>query len=64
MYVCIYNVWMHSMWHNNVLLLTENMGATAEEILNNINTTKELTGFFCADGSEDPTLSDLLFSRL
>ena len=55
---------MHSMWHNNVLLLTENMGAIAKQILNNINTTKELTVFSCADSSEDPILSDLLFSQL
>lgn len=55
---------MHGMWHNYVLLLTENMGAIAIQILNNINTTKELTGFFSADSSEDLTLSDLFFSQL
>lgn len=54
---------MHSMWHNDVLP-TENTGAIAKWILNNINTTKELTVFFYADSSEDPVLSDLLYSHL
>jgi len=55
---------MHSMTHSDVPFLTENVGAIAKGILSSINTTKELTVFSCADSSEDPVPSDLLFSQL
>lgn len=64
LHVSANNVCLYSVWHNSVLLLTDNMGAVAKQILNNVNTTKELTVFFCADSSEGLILSDLSFSQL